>query len=143
MRYFLLFLTLFLVGCHLGVDDVRSNHPGGSFGSVGVGATLGAIGQLFTWAGGIGMGVCALAAAISAIYAKPLVTFCLEGIVACFIALLFGSSFIWLGNNPWLLGICIVLSVALVCVRYRDNIASLLHITITPLKKRNPITPSV
>lgn len=135
--FVLLLAGLFLVAC----SDARMHQPGShgtGAGSFGVGATIGAIGQIFTWAGGIGMGLCTLAtvATFFVSFLSGLREIFLEGIAICFIATLFGASFIWLGNNPWLLAVCVGLVGLLLLVRYRESASIFWDYVINPTPSR-------
>lgn len=136
---FLLIVGLFLVAC----SDARSHHPGNpGTGSTGVGATLTTIGDWFTWVGAIGMGIGAIGAFASIFIAalKPVAEL-LGEIAACgFVAILIGCSLIWLGNNPWLLVVCIGLVCVLLLIRYRDGVIILWNYIVNTPKKRRKKT---
>ncbi len=107
-------LACFLFGC----ADSRGPNHGES--KTGVGETLVSIGLYFTWAGSFVLGLGVLG--IVACFVMPaLVTFReLLGDIAVIglAAVLLGSSFIWLGNNPWILAVAIGLLAAFLLYRY-------------------------
>ena len=135
MKYLLLLIAVFLVAC----EDARGNQSGDDCpGSVGVGAQLAAIGGWFTLIGGFGLGFSALGVVASLLFSTVLGGFRKlfgEIAVCCFVSVLIGASLTWLGNNPWLLAVCIGLTAILIGLRYRVGLAVLWDYIINPTPK--------
>lgn len=96
-----------------------------------VGETLGDIGYWFTWGGGLLMGIATLALLASffpatAVLFSVIRPYLAEAIAIGFASVLVGSSLLWLGAHPWLLGACVVLVLAWFAWRHRARLARLL-----------------
>ncbi len=126
-------LCLLLTGCgwNRGLPQ-----PGGVCGG-SASAVVASLGYWFAWAGGLAIGA-SLAAALACAFTGTLVT-CLHWIVEIAIGglmfLLLGTSFLWLSDHMWLLGVVIGLVALFFGVRYRAALARLLHITANPMPK--------
>lgn len=139
MRYLSLFLSiLLLVAC----DDTVRSLPAGGSGHSGSGTILVTIGELATWAGGVGLVLFPLAFGLSFVLAflKPFQTLLFEAIPCCFILLACGFGITWLGDNTWALAALLVLGVLFIVVRYRDALTTLLRVTFTRKAMRKPKT---
>lgn len=111
-----------IVGC----GDDRGSNPGE--GGVTAGATLVSIGQWFTYAGSIALGIgilgrvaCLVMPAIAG-FGELLGDIAVIGLAST----LLGTSFIWLGNHTWLLAIVVGLLLVGLGIRYRARIARFL-----------------
>jgi hypothetical protein len=117
-------VALALTGC----DDVRgSNRPPAP--GTGVGQTLVSIGLYFTWAGSFALGIGFLG--VVACFVMPAIAGLREllGDIAVIglASLLLGSSFIWLGNNAWLLAVSVALLGAFLLYRYWPRVVRLVR----------------
>lgn len=109
---------------------------GGTGNGHTVGDTLADIGYWFTWGGGLVMGVAALALVASFFPATAVILsvvrpYIAEAIAIGFAAVLVGSSLLWLGAHPWLLGVIIGLVVVGLCWRYRARLSRIFRISET------------
>lgn len=125
-------LIVVLMVCACG--DARGGNQGGH--APGVGSTLVSIGLWFTWAGSFALGIgiigrvaCLVMPALAG-FAELLSDLAVIGLAT----LLLGTSFIWLGNNAWLLAVVVVLLLALIGFRYRVRLARLLRLKKGPAK---------
>ena len=109
-----LLLAVMLTGCF----DERGSNPEEC--KTGVGSTLVSIGLYFTWAGSFALGLGVLG--MVACFVFPAIVAFREFLgdiaVIGLASVLLGSSFIWLGNNPWALAVAIGLLAALLLYRY-------------------------
>lgn len=107
-------LLMLLTGC----GDARGSNPGGN--ETGVGETLVAIGLYFTWAGSFVLGIGALGVVACFVFPAllPFREFLGDIAVVGLASVLLGSSFIWLGNNTWLLAVVIGLLLLFLGYRY-------------------------
>ncbi len=116
-------IYLALTGC----SGSREGNPGDD--ETGVGETLVSIGLYFTWAGSFVLGIGALG--VVACLVMPAIAGFREllGDIAVIglAAVLLGSSFIWLGNNPWVLAVAIGLLVAFLVYRYWPRVARMVR----------------
>ncbi len=115
--------AIWLVGC----GDSRGSNPEGE--GTGVGATLVSIGLWFTWAGSFALGIGFLG--VVACFVMPAIAGFREllGDIAVIglAAVLLGSSFIWLGENTWLLAVAIGLLAAFLLYRYWPRVARMVR----------------
>ncbi len=116
-------IYLALTGC----SGSREANPGDD--QTGVGETLVSIGFYFTWAGSIALGIGFLG--VVACFVMPAIAGFREllGDIAVIglASVLLGSSFIWLGNNPWVLAVAIGLLVAFLVYRYWPRVARMVR----------------
>jgi Ca2+/Na+ antiporter len=111
----LVLLAVLLSGCG---DDRGANRGGAD--QTEVGETLVSIGLLFTWAGSaaIGLGVLGLVACLVFPAIAAFREFLGDIAVVGLASLLLGTSFIWLGNHPWVLAVAVGLLAAFLGYRY-------------------------
>jgi hypothetical protein len=117
-----LLLAVTLVGC----GEPRGENQGDE---TGVGETLVSIGLWFTYAGSFAFGIgllgrvaCLVMPAIAG-FAELLGDIAVIGLAS----LLLGTSFIWLGNNPWVLAVVVGLLAAFLLYRYWPRVVRLVR----------------
>ena len=139
--------ALILGGCG---SDARSQTPAVDAGTAAgqVGHILDSIGSYATWAGGIGMAVCAIVFAATFI---PIVQPIIAGLAAfgltrkviaeagiiSFGLVLLGLAFLYLGHHVWLLSASIGLIALALAVRYHTWLAT--HLYPSPTVVAGPV----
>lgn len=146
MKYLVLIAIAVLCGC----ADSRGSLPpiGSPPHGQHVGDTLNAIGFWIVSIGAIGLAASVLAVIASAIsflgisLAPQVRTWIIEAAILCFAAILVGSTFMWVGDHPWMVLVaCGLVALGLV-VRYRSLVLALFNLgvpqpapTVTPIMK--------
>lgn len=129
----LLVAAMFLMAL-TGCGGPRGSNPGEE---TSVGETLVSIGFYFTWAGSIALGIGFLG--VVACFVMPAIAGFRELLsdiaVIGLASVLLGSSFIWLGNNTWLLAVAVGLLCAFLLYRYWPRVVRLVR-----RKKAQPVT---
>lgn len=113
-----------LTGCG---NDRGSNQ--GESGQTGVGETLVSIGLWFTWAGSFALGIGFIGRVASFVMPAlaPFREILGDIAVVGLASLLLGSSFVWLGNNPWVLAVAVGLLAAFLLYRYWPRVVRLVR----------------
>ena len=124
MKFLLLMLVVLAAGC-----AGRGALPAGTTQADGrhVAGVLLTLGEWLAWGGGalVSAGLIGWAASFLpyvAVVASGFRTILLEAALLGAAAILVGSSFIWVGNNPWVIAVVTVLVVGFMAVRYRRRL---------------------